>query len=53
MKIMELVDLVLDDMEEGASIEFDLGVSVNKKKEVEVDPYSQNKIKFTGIRKKK
>lgn len=51
MKIMELVNLVLDDMRKFTPIQFDLGISVNKKKEVEVDPYSQNRIKFAAIKK--
>ncbi len=45
MKIREYINKVKAEFE-GGIIEFDLGISVNKKGEVVLDSYSQNRIKF-------
>lgn len=46
MKISEYVDKVKKEFKEGITIEFDLGISVNKKEGAVLDHYSQNRIKF-------
>ncbi len=46
MKISEYIDRVKEEFKEGIIIEFDLGISVNKKGEAVLDHYSQNRIKF-------
>jgi len=53
MKISEYIDAVEKEFKGEMIIAFDLGISVNKKGEAVLDHYSQNRIKFTIIKKKK
>lgn len=51
MRLKDFVRYTIEEMEELLPLEFEVGISLNKKKEVEVDSYSQNRIKFTVVKK--